>query len=84
VAVAPHHDGGPIGTAAAIHLAACLPNFVLQETPFTAGRDTQARAAIAPAGIEKPTDGFFALPTGPGLGFDPGEKALNEYRERQA
>ena len=31
VLVAPHNVGGPVSTAAALHLAACTPNFKIQE-----------------------------------------------------
>ena len=48
VAVAPHHDGGPIATAAALHLAASLPNFVIQHIPpATAEDDRRMREAVA-------------------------------------
>ena len=38
VAVAPGHAGGPIGTAAALQLAATLPNFFIQHIPFATRR----------------------------------------------
>ena len=31
VLIAPHNVGGPVSTAAALHLAACTPNFKIQE-----------------------------------------------------
>jgi galactonate dehydratase len=69
-AIAPHHDGGPIATAAALHLAASLPNFVIQQVPFSeAAEDRAMRAKLGGASLEKVVDGFFALPTGPGLGI---------------
>jgi galactonate dehydratase len=34
IAVGPSHFGGPIGTAAALHLAASIPNFFIQQIPF--------------------------------------------------
>ena len=37
VAIAPHHDGGPVATAAALHLAASVPNFFIQHVPRPAG-----------------------------------------------
>jgi galactonate dehydratase len=69
-AIAPHHEGGPIATAAALHLAASLPNFVIQQAPFTeAAEDRAMRAKLGGAALERVVDGFFALPTGPGLGI---------------
>ena len=38
VAVAPHHNGGPIATAAALHLAASLPEFLHSADPVASGR----------------------------------------------
>lgn len=82
-AVAPYHRGGPIATAAALQLAATLPNFFIQEAPVA--KDDQAsmmRAKLAGMTLEAVTNGYFALPTGPGLGIRVDENALEEYRER--
>lgn len=69
LAVAPHHDGGPVGTAAALHLAAALPNFFIQQVPLPeAGEDLRFRRQLAGAGLESVTEGYFDLPTAPGLG----------------
>ncbi len=47
MAVAPRHEGGPIATAAALHLAAALPNFFIQQIPLPeAAEDRAMRAAI--------------------------------------
>lgn len=70
IAVAPYHEGGPIGTAAALHLAASLPNFFIQQFPVPeAEADRRFRADLAGAALEKVTEGYAALPTGPGLGL---------------
>ena len=80
VAAAPHHDGGPIATAAALHIAASLPNFFIQHVPFAAAdKDRAMRAEIVPGDVERVTDGFAALPTGPGLGIQVNEAALEKY-----
>jgi galactonate dehydratase len=84
-AIAPHHDGGPIATAAALHLAASLPNFFIQQVPFTeAPEDRAMRASLGGASLEKPAEGFLSLPTGPGLGVTLERGALEQYRERAA
>jgi len=81
VAIAPHHDGGPVATAAALHLAASVPNFFIQHVPYPEdAADRAMRAAIVPAGLETPRDGFLELPQGPGLGIDVNEAALEKYR----
>jgi galactonate dehydratase len=80
VAIAPHHEGGPVATAAALHCAASVPNFFIQHVPAPADpKDREMRAAIA-GEIETPRDGFLQLPTGAGLGIQVNEAALEKYR----
>ena len=65
VMLAPHNVGGPVSTAAALHLAAATPNFKILEhfndfvDPFV---------SEAARGVPAVTDGAFPLPSGPGLG----------------
>ena len=67
VAVAPYHDGGPIATAAGIHLAASLPNFFIQQIPFPASeRDAAMRAEITSGNQEAAKEGFAPLMNKPG------------------
>jgi len=75
VPVAPHNPGGPISTAAAMHLAAAIPNFLVLEQmePQRALRD---RASTVPIRFE---DGHFLLPEGPGLGVEPDLDALADH-----
>ena len=74
ISVAPHNPGGPICTAAAMHLAAAIPNFFILEQmePQRATRDRASRPAI------RFEDGHFLLPYGPGLGIEPDLAALAE------
>ncbi len=82
VAIAPYHDGGPIGTLAAIHLAASLPNFFIQQVPQPlAEQDRAMRAEITSGQLESAKDGFAQLINQPGLGFTVNEKALDKYSE---
>jgi galactonate dehydratase len=84
VAVAPYHDGGPIATAAGIHLAASLPNFFIQQIPFPASeRDAAMRAEITSGNQETAKDGFAALRNRPGFGIDVDERALDRYSEER-
>ena len=75
---APHNPGGPICTAAAMHLAAAIPNFFILEQmePQRALRD---RASTVPIRFEQ---GNFLLPEGPGLGIEPNLDALQEMAFR--
>jgi galactonate dehydratase len=80
VAIAPHHDGGPVATAAALHLAASVPNFFIQHVPRPeAATDREMRAAIVSTGLETARDGFLDLPRGPGLGIEVNQAALEKY-----
>jgi galactonate dehydratase len=81
VAVAPRHDGGPVGTAAAIQLAASLPNFFIQQVPSASDEKDQAmrREIVSPA-VEDAKDGFLSVPKEPGLGIRVNESALEKYR----
>jgi galactonate dehydratase len=81
--VAPHHEGGPVGTAAALHLAASLPNFFIQNIPVPEAEiDKRMRAELTAGSIEGVKDGFASLPTGPGLGITVEEAAFEKYKER--
>ncbi|MBO0730241.1 MAG: mandelate racemase/muconate lactonizing enzyme family protein [Acidimicrobiaceae bacterium] len=74
--MAPHNVGGPISTAANLHLAATTVNFKIQEhfndfaDPFLA--DCQP-------GLPGMVDGYFSLPTGPGLGISLNHEAMAEH-----
>jgi len=80
VLVAPHNVGGPISTAAALHLAACTTNFKIQEyfNDFT-----EAFVTDSAPGNPEVVDGSFALPAGPGLGVTLNEELIAEHPPRQ-
>ncbi len=65
VLVAPHNVGGAVSTAANLHLAACTTNFKIQEHFNDFAEDFVKAAA---PGNPEVVDGYFALPSGPGLG----------------
>ncbi len=80
IAVAPRHAEGPINTAAALHLAASLPNFFIQHIPSPPGApDREMRAAIAGPTIESVRDGFASLSTQPGLGITVNRQAIERF-----
>jgi galactonate dehydratase len=82
IAVAPYHAGGPIGTAAALHLAAALPNFFIQQIPLADNdADRRMRAELTGGSVEEAKEGFFPLLTGPGLGINVSDEALDKYKE---
>jgi galactonate dehydratase len=65
--IAPHNVGGPVLTAANLHLAACTPNFKILEH-FNDFADEEVKHA-AP-GVPEVIDGYFELPTRAGLGVE--------------
>ena len=84
VAIAPFHNGGPIATAAALNLAASLPNFFVQQLPHVVDeQDRRMRARLAGDATEAVKNGFLQLPRGPGLGINVNEAVFAEYRERE-
>lgn len=81
VAVAPRHTGGPLATAAAIHLAASLPNFFIQHVPIpTAEEDRAMRRELVSPSPEVLKAGFLEVTAAPGLGVTVSEGALEKYR----
>jgi galactonate dehydratase len=76
ILVAPHNVGGPISTAAALHLAACTHNFKIQEH-FNDFDEVYVKES-AP-GVPEVIDGYFALPTAPGLGVELNEEIVRAH-----
>ncbi len=75
---APHDPAGPLSVAASLHVCAAAPNFLILET----ARDMpwHDRVQKQPLVIK---DGYFELPTAPGLGVDLDEEVIasRPYRE---
>jgi len=67
-AIAPHNPLGPISLAAGVQLAASIPNFLCQE-----------QVSLGAGYLKRPftvRDGYLDLPTGPGLGIELDEDAI--------
>lgn len=75
VAISPHNYNSTIvGTAATVHAAATMPNFII----------TEYFVNFAPIGRQigrqlEVKDGYIALPDGPGLGVEVDEQALARF-----
>jgi 2-dehydro-3-deoxyphosphogalactonate aldolase len=72
--IAPHMYCGPVAAAAAVQLATCSPNFLIQEYNVTA-----LHAAL----VEEPIQfnrGYITPPSGPGLGVVLDESVVAEHR----
>jgi galactonate dehydratase len=76
--LAPHQSGGPVATAVCLQLAACVPNFLIQEhfdpfnDPWTAELVTWRPAVDAQTGR-------LSLPDAPGLGLEFVEEVAREH-----
>ncbi len=81
VGVVPHNPLSPVSTAACLQLAACIPNFTLQEYPL--GESGSDKADIVDA-VPVVEDGFLLIPEGPGIGIAlaPGAAERHPYRPR--
>ncbi len=75
--VAPHNCAGPVATAAAVQLDACMTNFVIQEWfPYF----SDEHYALVTSPLEpKAKDGYFEIPDTPGLGVELNEDAIKEH-----
>jgi galactonate dehydratase len=78
VTFAPHNVGGPLSTAACLHLAACTTNFKIQEH-FNDFVDSWVKQAATGPGYPAVEDGYFSLPDGPGLGMELNEDFIREH-----
>ncbi|WP_114752658.1 galactonate dehydratase [Pleomorphovibrio marinus] len=70
-AIAPHNPMGPISLACGLHLAASIPNFLVQE-----------QVSLGEGYLKNPfklqADGSVLIPEGPGLGVELDEDALED------
>ncbi|GAB4374302.1 MAG: galactonate dehydratase [Bryobacter sp.] len=82
-AVAPTHaEGGPLTTVAALHLAASIPNYFIQEVPavlFAEARNL--RDALVRGSWEAVREGYLSLPTKPGLGVEIDESIVRRMAQ---
>jgi galactonate dehydratase len=67
--IAPHQSGGPVATAVCLQLAACVPNFLIQEH-FDAFNEPWVRDLVNWHPQLDPSNGHLSLPDAPGLGLD--------------
>jgi galactonate dehydratase len=76
--IAPHQSAGPVATAVCLQLAACVPNFLIQEhfDPFN-DPWTEELVTWTPA-LDADT-GRLSLPDGPGLGLELVEQVAREH-----
>ncbi|MGC2399306.1 MAG: enolase C-terminal domain-like protein, partial [Acidobacteriaceae bacterium] len=67
--IAPHQSGGPVATNVCLQLAACVPNFLIQEH-FDPFNEPWTKDLVSWTPAIDPKNGHLSLPSGPGLGID--------------
>jgi galactonate dehydratase len=76
VGVVPHNPLSPVSTAACLQLAACIPNFALQEYPAGEHSPPKSEIVKSPLAVQ---DGFLLLPDAPGIGVELAEDAVERH-----
>ena len=66
VGVVPHNPLSPVSTAACTQIAACIPNFALQELPAGENEPPKSEIVDSPLRVE---GGFIVIPDSPGIGI---------------
>lgn len=79
VGVIPHNPLGPVSTATCLQLAACIPNFTIQEYPLGESEPPKSEIVKTPLQVE---DGFLLIPDRPGIGIELADDALERFPER--
>ncbi len=82
VGVVPHNPLSPVSTAACLQLAACIPNFALQEYPLGEDRPPKSEIVTSPLRRE---GGYLLIPDAPGIGIElaPDAAERHPYKPRE-
>lgn len=79
VGVVPHNPLSPVSTAACVQLAACIPNFGLQEYPRGEHEPPKSEIVKDPLKVE---EGYLLVPDRPGIGIELTDDAQEKYPPR--
>jgi galactonate dehydratase len=80
--IVPHNPLSPVSTAACLQIAACIPNFAIQEYPSgTPGidKDGDLLGDKIAVGLAQQESGFVPIPSVPGIGVELGEDAERRF-----
>ena len=76
VGVVSHNPLSPVSTAACLQLAACIPNFALQEYPTGEHEPPKSEMVRTTIRLE---DGFLIVPDTPGIGIELAKDAQERF-----
>jgi galactonate dehydratase len=71
--IVPHNPLSPVSTAACLQIAACIPNFAIQEYPSRTPEIDGGTALLGndiATGLSDHVDGFIPIPDAPGIGLE--------------
>jgi galactonate dehydratase len=77
-AVVPHNPLSPVATAACLHIAAAIPNFLVQEMVY----GNPDRTALIKESIESVREGYVDFPKKPGLGVELNDETIQRLGYR--
>ena len=80
VGVVPHNPLSPVSTAACLQLAACIPNFAIQEYPKGELEPPKSEIVETTLRVE---DGFLIIPDAPGIGITLAKDAAERFPYRK-
>jgi galactonate dehydratase len=80
VGVVPHNPLSPVSTAACLQIAACIPNFALQEYPI--GEDVPPKSEIVRGAPKHDGNGYLIISDTPGIGVELAEDAAERHPYR--
>jgi galactonate dehydratase len=76
--VVPHNPIGPVSTAACVQIAACIPNFALQE--YNQMEESGPKIVVEPLRLE---EGYLLVPDKPGIGVELADDIEHRYPPRE-
>ena len=83
--IVPHNPLSPVSTAACLQIAACIPNFAIQEYPSRTPEIDGGKALLGndlATGLSEQIDGFIAIPEAPGIGLELVEDIVRRFPEK--
>lgn len=80
VLVSPHVNSSPVISAASLQLAACIPNFGIQE--HSRGESQPPKSEIVTPSLQHDGQGYLIIPNSPGIGMELVDDAAERFPYR--